>query len=80
MSTAYGSTYVAWFHPIAFGPPLVSRRVEASTFAEVEDWAHEHLPEGESSYELRSIEKHYGTDAELAMYGPVDADLHEAVS
>lgn len=71
-----GSTYLVWFSyqglPTDGTPGLVSKRVNTSTFLAVEDWADANTPDG---YELRTIEKHYGTDAELAMFGEVDLTI-----
>lgn len=74
----YGSTYVVFYGPESgnFGA-VVSRRIEAPTFVAVEDWAHEHAPEG---YQLSSIEKVYGSADWLGCFGPVEADLHEGVA
>lgn len=71
------SMYLIWFHSIEFGGAngegIVSVAVDAPTFLAVEDYAHDNTPDG---YELRSIEKHYGTPSELlALYGDPDVDL-----
>jgi hypothetical protein len=69
------STYVVWFHAIDIitEPGLIHTRVNARTFVSVEDWAYQNVPDG---YELRSIEKHYGTQAELAMFGEANVTIH----
>ena len=70
------STYIIWFSSIEIPKPgqegLIGLRVESATFLAVEDWAHDNTPEG---YELRSIEKHYGTPSDLALQGEVDVSL-----
>lgn len=73
----YGSTYVVWFGSIAIPKPgqegLISKRIEASTFLAVEDWAHENTPDG---YELSEITKVYGDSQRLDTFGgPVDVNL-----
>lgn len=69
----YGSTYVVFYSPEGFGP-VRTCRIEADTFAAVEDWAFENAPEG---HHVSSIEKIYGTANWLACFGSVEADLHD---
>lgn len=68
------ATYIVWFHSIGLRKDgIQSKRIEARTFLAVEDWAFDNVPDG---YELRSIEKHYGTPSELALLnGAVDVTL-----
>lgn len=69
----YGSTYIVFYAPEAFGA-VHTARIESPSFQAVEDYALAHAPEG---YHVSSIEKVYGTADWLRCFGPVEIDLHE---
>jgi len=73
------STYLVFFSYEGLAteeiPAIISNRVEAPTFIEVEDWAFENTPVG---YCIQAIEKVYGTPSWIDCFGPADVNLRPA--